>query len=338
MVSIYPKVSIIIVNYNGAPFLSRLFSSLRVQTFKDFEVIFVDNASIDNSLEITKSFARKGELSIKIVKLPINCGFCKGNNVGFKYSKGKYIALLNNDTYVSQRWLEELVKVMDFYPSIGICQSKIVDLRNKCVVYGNFLGVYGKKRSSKLFKIEDDLFEGAFYASGTALIIRREIVQMMGHLFDDKQFTGDMDLSWRVRLLGFRIVTTLRSTCYHHQGHSSRLVLRNDVNVGYIVFKDKLHAFIKNYELRSLFVRVPILIFIDFLYSVYMSIRTNSLVIYSLPKAVFWNLYNLKNTWKEHIKMQAKRKVADGEIENYMLPYPAELYFLKLKLCQRIGC
>ncbi|MEM3610310.1 MAG: glycosyltransferase, partial [Candidatus Anstonellales archaeon] len=164
-----PKVSIIIVNYNGAPFLGKLFSSLQVQTFKDFEVIFVDNNSTDDSLEITKSFTKK-DLNISIVKLPNNTGFCNGNNIGFKYTKGIYVVLLNNDTYVSPTFLEELVKSMDSNSSIGICQSKIIDLRNKCYVYGNFLVVYGKNSFSKPFKIEDDLFEGAFYASGAALI------------------------------------------------------------------------------------------------------------------------------------------------------------------------
>ncbi len=310
---------------------------MQAQTFKDFEVIFLDNASTDNSLEIAESFAKKKDLDTKIVALSNNYGFCKGNNIGFEYSKGMYIVLLNNDTYVLRTWLEELVKAMDSDPSVGICQSKIVDLRNKRIVYGNFLGIYGERKSSELFKIAGDLFEGAFYASGTALIIRRELVEMLDYLFDDKQFTGDMDLSWRARLIGFRIITNLRSICYHYQGHSSRIVLRNEVNVGYIVFRDKLRTFIKNYGLARLFLRTPILLFVDFLNSVYKSMKTHSPVIYSLPKAVLWNLYNLRDTWKEHIKIQAKRRLRDSRIENSMLPYPAELYFLKLKLREKIG-
>lgn len=327
----------IIVNYNGSPFLEKLLSSLQAQTFKDFEVIFVDNASTDDSLETAKSFAKKKDLHINIVTLSNNYGFCKGNNIGFECSKGMYIVLLNNDTYVLRTWLQELVKTMDSDRLTGICQSRIVDLRNRRTVYGNFMGIYGKRKIGKLFKITGDLFEGAFYASGTALIIRRKVVEMIGYLFDDKQFTGDMDLSWRVRLIGFRIVTNLRSVCYHYQGHSSRMVLRNEMNVGYIVFKDQLRTFIKNYGLPRLFLRAPILIFIDFLNSVYTSIKTRSPVIYSLFKATLWNLYNLRKTWKEHVKTQAIRTVPDRTMENAMLPYPAELYFLKLKLRERIG-
>lgn len=332
-----PKVSVMIVNYNGARFLEMLFSSLETQTFKNFEVIFVDNASTDNSLEIAKSFAKKKDLNMKIVPLSNNFGFCKGNNIGFKYLKGMYIALLNNDTYVSPTWLEELVKTLDSDPLIGICQSKIVDLRNKCIVYGNFLGVYGSSKSSKTFKIVDGVFDGPFYASGTSLIIRRELVERSGYLFDDKQFTGDMDLSWRIRLMGFRVVTSLRSICYHYQGYSSRIVLRNEVDVGYVVFRDKLRTYIKNYGLAHLFLRISILLFTDFLNSIYMSIKSGSPIIYSLIRAILWNLYNLRDVWKDHIETQTKRSIQDSEIEKYMLPYPAELYFFKLKLHGKSG-
>jgi len=332
-----PRVSVIIVNYNGALFLDRLFSSLQSQTFRDFEIIFVDNASSDNSVEIANAWAKKKTIDIKIVRLKNNTGFCKGNNIGFKYAKGLYLALLNNDTYVSRTWLEELVETLDSDSSIGVCQSKIIDLRNKHTVYGNFLGVYGKRKFSKLFKIVDGLFDGVFYASGASLIIRRELIEMMGYLFDDKQFAGDMDLGWRTRLMDFKVVTNLRSICYHYRGHACKMVLRNEVNVGYVVFKDQLRTFIKNYGLTYLLLRTPILLFVDFLNSVYKSMKTRSPVIYSLPKAILWNLYNLRDTWKEHIKMQAKRRVPDDRIENFMLPYPAELYFLRLKLGERIG-
>lgn len=331
---VIPKVSVIIVNYDGANFLEKLLLSLSCQTFRDFEVIFVDNFSNDSSLKIAERFAAKSS-KIRIVKLSSNHGFCKGNNLGLEYSRGEYITLLNNDTHVSNMWLEELVKVMDSDSSVGICQSKIIDIRHESVTYGNFLGVYGRKHNDVSFKNVDCVFEGAFYASGASLIMRRSLVRSMGYLFDESQFTGDMDLSWRSRLMGFRIVTGLRSICYHYQGHSSRLVLKKEANFGYVVIRDKLHTFLKNYAVHSLFLRIPFLIFIDFLNALYVSIQEQSLVIHSLPKAIFWNMCNLKKTWKDHIEIQAKRIVSDDTIEKAMLPYPAEIYFFKLGLIQR---
>jgi len=317
--------------------LEKLFSSLQDQTFSNFELVFVDNASTDDSLRLANAFAKKRDaiVSKTIVALSNNFGFCKGNNTGIEHTKGTYIALLNNDTYVSHTWLEELVSTMDSNSSVGICQSQIIDIRNKLTINGNFLGVYGKRNGDEPFKNDGHLFEGAFYASGTALVIRRALVEKMGYLFDEKQFTGDMDLSWRARLIGYRIVTNCKSICYHYQGHSSRLVLRNEVDVGYVVFRDAVRTFIKNYALSSLFFRIPILMLIDAINSFYVSIQSRSMIIHSLAKAVFWNLINLKSTWKEHVKTQVNRRVTDGEIESYMLSYPAELYFFKLKLLRK---
>lgn len=332
-----PKVSVIIVNYEGAIFLNKLLLSLNSQTFKDFEVIFVDNASTDNSLEIVKSFARKKDLDIKIVDLPNNYGFCKGNNIGSKYAKGMYITLLNNDTYVSQKWLEEIVNTMDLDPSIGICQSKIIDLKNKLIKYGCFLGVYGKRKFSEPFQIVDGIFEGAFYAAGTALIIRRELIENSGYLFDEKQFTGDMDLSWRIRLMGFKVVTNLRSVCYHFQGHSSRIVLRNQLNNSFIGFKDAIRTVIENYSGERFLRRSPLFFAFLLLIAVYESLKFKTPCIFSLIKAVAWNTSLFKDTWNEHLKVQAIRKISDDAVENCMLPYPSELYFLKLKLRKIIG-
>ncbi len=266
-----------------------------------------------------------------------NYGFCKGNNIGFEHSKGIYIVCLNNDTYLSRTWLEELVKTMDSDSSIGICQSRIVDFEKKHTLYGNFLGIYGKRKIGKLFKIEGDLFEGAFYASGTAIIIRREMIEMMEYLFDDKQYSGDMDLSWRARLMGFRVVTNLRSICYHYHGYSRRKILKNDLSVGYVVSRDKLQTFIKNYGFYRLCLRVPVLVFVDFFDYCYISTRSHLPVVYSLPKAILWNLSNFRDTWKKHVQMQTKRKVSDNIIESYMLPYPEELYFLRIRLRSRIS-
>jgi GT2 family glycosyltransferase len=327
-----PKVSVIIANYNGACFLEKLFSSLENQTFMDFEVIFVENASSDNSLELVESIAGRSPLSISIVKPLSNTGFCRGNNIGYKHSKGKYIVLLNNDTYVLPEWLEQLVNTMDQNPSIGICQSKIIDVNNKLIKYGCFLGVYGKRKFSEPFQIVDGILEGAFYAAGTALIIRRELIENSGYLFDGKQFTGDMDLSWRIRLMGFKVVTNVRSICYHFQGHSSRIVLRNQLKISFVVSKDTIRTVIENYSSERFFRRSPLFFTFMLLLAIYDSLKFQTPCIFSLAKAVVWNISLFKDTWTKHLRVQAMRKISDKEIEKSMLPYPSELYFLKLKL------
>ena len=124
------KVSIIIINYNGKRFLEKLLFSLAAQTYRNFEVIFVDNASIDGSIGFLRQFIDRVPLpreDVKIICNKRNLGFCIGNNVGLKYATGEYIAFLNNDTYVNSDWLEELVKVLENNEHVAGCQSKIID-------------------------------------------------------------------------------------------------------------------------------------------------------------------------------------------------------------------
>lgn len=328
-----PYVSIIIVNYNGAPFLPKLLSSLEKQTFKDFEIIFVDNASKDESVKIVEEYSRKTRMKIKIIRSLQNLGFCKGNNLGLKFAEGKYIVLLNNDTFVSPTWLEELVKTMDFAEEIGICQSKIINLRDKKVLLGNFIGVYGMRRNAKssLHGYAGKYSENFFYASGASLIIRRSLVAKLRYLFDEKQFTGDRDLGWRVRLLGYKIVTNTKSLCYHYQGYSTKIAMKN-IEVHSHIYKDHIRTFIKNYSLTSIFKRGVIFLLISFVESIYLTLTQRQPIIYSFLKGLVWNILNFNDTWREHLLVQKLRKVSDDEIENYMLPYPAELYFWRLKI------
>jgi len=332
-----PKVSVIIVNYNGAPFIRNLLLSLTRQTFSDFELIFIDNASSDNSLKVLHEFTEENPmaLKVKVVRLPTNVGFCAGNNVGVRYGEGQYIICLNNDTYVDAKWLEELARVIESDTSIGICQSKIIE--SKVTVYGNFLGVYGRNRvgSTSYVKRDEGVFEGFFFASGASFIIRKSLIGRLGYLFDEKQFTGDLDLSWRVRLLGFKIVTSLRSKCSHYRSHASKIVMPNIIDVSYRLYEDNLRTFIKNYSELFLFKRIVIFILFLLGRAIYCSIPYRKPMVYSLTKAFFTSLKDFRGIWLEHLKVQSTRRVSDDEIERHMLPYPAEIYFWRKRLNER---
>ncbi len=102
-----PRVSIIIVNYNGSELITDCLKALEAQSFKDFEIIIVDNGSLDDSLSKIKRFIEGSPKAphIKLIPLDRNSGFAGGNLEGLKHAEGKYIALLNNDTEPDKRWL-----------------------------------------------------------------------------------------------------------------------------------------------------------------------------------------------------------------------------------------
>lgn len=119
---IQPRVSVIIVNWNGKEYLGDCLESLRHQTFLDFEVIIVDNGSTDGSIDYVQS--NFPEFS-QILRNSKNLEFSGGNNQGINAAQGKYIALLNNDAQADRHWLEELVKTAEEDSGVGMLASKI---------------------------------------------------------------------------------------------------------------------------------------------------------------------------------------------------------------------
>ncbi|MBU4076011.1 MAG: glycosyltransferase family 2 protein [Euryarchaeota archaeon] len=125
-----PLVSVIIVNYNGKQYLKNCLSSLSAQSYPAIEVIFVDNASSDGSVE----YVRKEFPSVRIIESKKNLGFAKGNNLGIREARGELIATLNNDTEVSSRWLEELVSAMNSDKKVGMCASKMLFMKDRGMI------------------------------------------------------------------------------------------------------------------------------------------------------------------------------------------------------------
>ena len=113
--------SIIVVNYNGQEWLPALFRSLESQSFSDFEVIMVDNASTDGSVE----FVEREFPQVKLIRSQENLGFAQGNNLGMAHARGKHLVLLNSDTVTEKDWLGELVRILDSHDSIGAVVPKI---------------------------------------------------------------------------------------------------------------------------------------------------------------------------------------------------------------------
>lgn len=124
-----PLVSVVIVNYNGLHFLDPCLTSLERLNYprERYEVILVDNASIDGSIPCVQTRFPW----VTIVRNTANLGFAGGNNVGIRAAKGTYLALLNNDTRVDPDWLAALVEVCEADPLVGACTSKILLMEDR---------------------------------------------------------------------------------------------------------------------------------------------------------------------------------------------------------------
>ncbi|MDD5008116.1 MAG: glycosyltransferase family 2 protein [Syntrophorhabdaceae bacterium] len=215
------RVSVIILNYNGTRFTVDCLRALEKQTFKDFEVILIDNGSSDENLGLLRTYLNtySTDIPLQFKHIDKNLGFSGGNNIGLEYTKGVYIALLNNDAEPDSRWLQELVNAMDRNPAVGICASKIL-VHGSSVIDsagdGFVRSLKGYKRgegeSAENFSSE----EFVFGACAGAALYRREMIGKIGFL-DEEFFLihEDSDLNFRAQLTGWKVLYVPRAIVYH---------------------------------------------------------------------------------------------------------------------------
>jgi len=210
----YPLVSIVILNYNGKQFLDRCLTSIFNQSFSNFEIVFVDNTSIDGSVDYVKT--RFGhDTRLKIVENKGNSGPIEGNNVGIRLVNRQtpYIVLLNNDTELTVNWLYCMINAMESDPKIGAACSKqlLMDDRKRLQGFGSFIDPCGFSYQFGEFEIDHGQYDGAtleIFAGGTtALFIRTDLLRQIGLLDSNYDFGfDDVDLCWRVWLGGYKVV------------------------------------------------------------------------------------------------------------------------------------
>ena len=213
-----PVVSIVIPNFNGLGFLPCALGSLQRQSFKDFEVILVDNGSSDGSL----SYLQKEHPWVRVVALKENTGFARAVNLGVAESRGRYVVLLNNDTEAEEDFLSELVAGMERHPGAFAGGARMMAFTNReagllddagnyyCVLGWAF--ARGKGKPAQLFQTEEEIFS----ACAGAAIYRRDLLEGIGG-FDENHFAylEDVDLCYRARLYGYSCWYLPKAVVYH---------------------------------------------------------------------------------------------------------------------------
>lgn len=238
-----PKVSIIVVNWNGKQLLAGCLESVQKQTYTDFEIIVVDNGSTDGSCD----YLKKTFPGIHLIELSENRGFTGGNNIGFSQSSGEYIVLLNNDATIQKNWLEVMVTALESDPGLGSCSSKIIiEGTERLDSAGDlfttaFTGTkWGELQKASLFT-ESRTVAGPCAA---AAIYRRGMLEQIG-FFDEDFFLNheDTDLNLRAWLAGWRCQFVPDAVAYHKV--SASIGNLSDTSV-YYFSRNSLWVWIKN--------------------------------------------------------------------------------------------
>ena len=244
-----PTVSVIVVNWNGKHLLPDCLASLRAQTFKDFEVIVVDNGSTDGM-----GYA-KGDGIDQVVFLPKNMGFAFGNNVGIVESQAKYIALLNNDARAGRNWLACLVGAAEEHPEVGMFASRIIRKDGKldsagCTVYPDGIGVC-RGRGGEGYDKQDYVA----FPSGCAAMYRRDMLDQIG-LFDERFFMycEDTDLGLRAQKAGWKCLYVPTALVGHLYSQSTSAYSLKKL---FYVERNRLYLIMKNFTFEQIFWSFP---------------------------------------------------------------------------------
>ena len=239
-----PTASIIIPHLNGRHHLDDCLNSLRRQTFRDFEVILVDNGSTDGSQE----YVRQHFPELRLLELGQNRGFTGACNAGWQAAQGQYILLLNNDTEADPRWLECIVDAFGRYPQAGIIASKMLlfDQRDHFHTAGDYYRLDGMPGNRGVWQPDRGQYndeEPVFSACGGAAAYRRQLLDQIGFLDDDFFFScEDMDVAWRAHLAGWQVIYVPTAVVYHKLKATA-----GDVTGSYYDGRNFLYLIWKNY-------------------------------------------------------------------------------------------
>ena len=307
-------ISIIILNYNGGNWLTDCVDSLLKTNYENYEIIIVDNLSIDNSHKICKEKFEK----IILIENSENLGYCEGNNVGINKAKGDFIVILNPDTLVEPNWLDELMKGYTKYGE-GIYQPKILATtdHNLILSTGNMVQLFGfgfsrGKGEKNMNQYEND--QQISYASGTCLFTSTKIMKSLSG-FDSFLFAyhDDLDLCWRAYLKEIKSYYIHNSIIYHPiEGYNFKWSKFKY----FLMERNRQYCIFTHYSRKTIFKISPSLILVDLAVTIFYLKKGLLLV---KIKTNFSTLKNLRTISKKYSEIQNSRKISDKKIiENFV--------------------
>jgi len=294
------RVSIIIVTYNNC------LSSILNSNDKGAEIVIIDNNSSDNTVKLVlEKFP-----NVRIIQQPKNIGFAKANNIGVNLSRGEYLAFLNPDTIVASAWLKPLVDFLDINLDVAACQPLILLAKdhgkiNASGLTVNILGFsWCSDYETNQTTLSDPRLIQAF--SGSGFLCRRKVYEQVAG-FDDSYFLyhEDVDLSLRMRLLGYKIYCLPQSKIFHYYFYKESPIRF------YYLERNRLSTILKCYSWRTIIILFPLF----FLSEV-------GIILYSILKG--WGIKKIQSYLfiSTHIKdilsfrraIQRKRQISDRDM------------------------
>lgn len=240
-----PTVAVIVVNWNGRAYLGQCLSALRAQTYRAFEVVLVDNASTDDSVD----FVRRQFPEVKLIQLDHNAGFAAGNNAGIRATHSDYVALINNDAYAEPDWLAKSIEAAGPRPDVGLIACKVLFDNDPRVINSaglalDWAGFCWAWRGGELDRPAETTVEEIFGPSGAAALYRRTMLDEIGLLDEDFfMYAEDADLNWRAQRAGWKCLSVPTARVRHVASATS---IEGSRFKAYHLSRNKIWLLIKN--------------------------------------------------------------------------------------------
>lgn len=327
-------ISVIIVNFNGVKFIKNCILSVLNNTAVSFELIVVDNASEDKSLEILKQYFST-EKRLKLIFLKKNKGPAFARNLAVKKSRGKYLVFLDYDTVVPKNWLKQTIELLERDQKIAGGQLKILRMGQKNMYdsagekFTSFGFLSERARESKDNK-QFNKIENIFSGKGAGMIVRKSIFNKIGG-FDEDYFMywEEPDLSWRIWQSGYRFVFLATDKIWHayvtkekndHYYQKSQVI--------YYGCRNAITTLIKNLELKNciqiLSLHILSWLILSFMFLIQLKLAKSFFII----KGVVWNIINLPRILKKRRLVQKKRIMSDDRLFELVGERKNILYYL----------
>jgi len=283
-----PLVSINIITYNSQKYINDCLGAVLNQTYPNLEILIIDNASTDNTVNYLKKISKKPNL--KIIFNKKNIGFSAGHNQGIKNSQGDFILCLNHDVALNKDFVKKAIEVIQKDDKIAAVQGKLLRWNTGNPISNNFndyniskiidtsgLAIFKNrriinKRQGQINEKQFEEIEEIFGADGAAPVYRRkalEDVKINNEYFDEDFFCykEDVDLAWRLRLYGWKAIYQPNSIALHDRtsGESTTLnyvgIIKERLKINkfskYLAFKNQRLMQIKNEQIWLLIKHLP---------------------------------------------------------------------------------
>ena len=326
-----PSVAVVILNWNGKTLLEQFLPGVVKSVYPNLQLIVGDNASTDDSVAFMKTHYPE----VRVIVNDHNYGFAEGYGKLLDQVDADYYVLLNSDVEVPLNWIQPVIDAMEMDDKIAAAQPKIKWQKNKTQfeyagAAGGYLDLHGfpfcRGRLFDTVEIDTHQYDDQkeiFWASGAALFIKSKYWKEAGGL--DPDFFAHMeeiDLCWRLKNLGYKIIYCPKAEVYHVGGGTLNA---NNPYKTYLNFKNNLVIMQKNLPLSDAYSRIFIRMCLDFIAWIHFLLQGKPDFAWSINRAHYDFLLNLSKNGKKRTNKQISFSSHTGQ-------YPSSIvwaYFIK---------